>query len=233
MAAVTTLHLFKVAPAGVPAALWRMAADRRALRRTPGLEFVKLLGTGRGETFDVRDADLTLWGLLAVWSGPADLAAFERSSAVAAAWRRLAVERWRVDLRCLRSRGRWSGREPFGEAASGQARGPVAAITRARLRTTTAREFWRSVPPVNDDLHRRSGLVLAVGIGEAPLGLQGTFSLWSDEASLRAFAYGGQAHRHVIRRTAALGWYREELFARFDVLQSSGTLGGSDPLAWR
>ncbi len=81
------------------------------------------------------------------------------------------------------------------------------------------------------DLRSRPGLLAAIGIGEAPVGLQGTFSLWHDDRALRAFAHGGAAHREVVARTATEGWYAEELFARFRVAASSGTLDGRDPLA--
>ena len=227
-APLTTLHLHRVRGPAVPAALVRMAADRAALARTPGLAFWKLLGTGNGRTFTVRDADPLRWGLLAVWDEPADLAAFERRSPVRAAWRGLAEETWRADLLPLRARGSWSGRQPFSPAAApGPAPGPVAAVTRARLRPTRARSFWRAVPPVALEAGRTPGLRLAVGIGEAPVGLQGTFSLWESSRALAAFAYAGAAHRAVVDQTAARGWYAEELFARFAVLQTTGTVDGA------
>ncbi len=72
--------------------------------------------------------------------------------------------------------------------------GPVAAITRARLRMSSARTFWRSVPPVSKAVHSAPGLALAFGIGEAPVGFQGTFSLWRDAESLKAFAYADAAN---------------------------------------
>jgi hypothetical protein len=238
---ITTVHLLRVPSAAVPAALARMALDRWHLRRTPGVTFHKLLGTGDGRTFSPRDADLRTWGLLAVWADARALARFERSSPVAAGWRRLAEERWRVDLHPLAAHGRWSGREPFTvrpdparravpeTAASWE--GPVAAITRARLRPGRMRSFWAAVPPVTAALHASPGLRLAVGIGEAPVGLQGTFSVWDSAAALRGFAYRNATHREVIRRTATDGWYAEELFARFAVVQSTGTFHGRDPLA--
>jgi hypothetical protein len=208
-----------------------MAGHRRPLARTPDLTFAKLLGTGDGSTFTARDADPRTWGLLAVWAGPAAAAAFEESP-VARSWRRIADEQYRLDLRPLASSGRWSAREPFGDPdRPSRWTGPVAAITRARLVPSRAVTFWRAVPPVVADLHARPGLLAAVGIGEAPIGLQGTLSVWRSAADLNTFAYNSPAHAEAVRRTMEVGWYAEELFARFAVLGSTGTLRGRDPLA--
>jgi hypothetical protein len=61
-----------------------------------------------------------------------------------------------------------------------------------------------------------------MGIGEAPIGLQGTLSVWEDAASIRAFAYQGRAHAEVIEATVRENWYQEELFARFALLEQRG-----------
>ena len=228
--ALVTLHLWRVERTGVPRALLRMGLDRTRVRRTPGLRFAKLLGTGDGRTFTVRDADPHRWGLLATWTSVDAARDFERRSPVARAWRRVAVETWRADLRPVASRGTWSGRHPFGDPVPERSHGPVAALTRARLRPAAAAGFWRAVPPVSADLRDRPGLRAAVGIGEAPLGLQGTFSLWESGAAVRSFARG-EAHAEVVARTEPERWYAEELFARFDVVGSTGTLDGRDPLA--
>jgi hypothetical protein len=231
---LVTLHLWRVPRRAVPAAVARMATERRRVRRLPGIRFAKLLGTGDGRTFTVRDADPLRWGLLATWTDRAAARAFE-SSPTAARWRRLAEESWRVELRPLAARGRWSGRQPFGEPGgrpgAGRWDGPVAAVTRARLAGTRSVGFWRAVPPVSADLAGRAGLRLAVGIGEAPVGLQGTFSVWDSARSLRDFAYGSAAHRAVVERTGPERWYAEELFARFAVEAASGSVDGRDPLA--
>ena len=228
--ALVTLHLWRVAPAQVPAALVRMGLDRGRVRRTDGVRFAKMLGTGDGRTFTARDADPLHWGLLATWADADDARAFERG-AVSAAWGRLAQERLRLDLRPTVSRGRWSGRAPFGDPVPVREDGPVAAVTRARLRTARTARFWSAVPPVSADLHRSPGLRAAIGIGEAPLGLQGTLSVWDSADALRAFAHGGDAHREVVARTPREGWYAEELFARFAVVGAEGTLHGRDPFA--
>jgi quinol monooxygenase YgiN len=227
---LVTLHLSSVRPSRVPWAVTRMVLDRPGLAGTPGLRFAKLLGTGDGRTFDLRDADPCTWGLLAVWEDAAALAGFERRSPVARAWARAAEDRWRADLVPVTSRGRWSGRDPFTPTGPVRTEGTVAAITRARLRPRLARTFRRAVPPVVADLHADPGVLLSVGIGEAPVGLQGTFSMWESASALRDFAYRRSPHTEVVRRTAAVGWYAEELFARFAVLQTTGTLWGGDPV---
>ena len=225
---VVTLHLWGVPRRRVPAAVGRMALDRRPLRATQGLMFAKLLGTGDGRTFTVRDADLRHWGVLACWASAVDATAFE-DGAVVRSWARIAAERLRVAMRPLASRGSWSGRTPFGDPVPAPYDGPVVAITRARIAPRHLVTFWRAVPPVSAELHRAAGLRLAVGIVEAPVGLQGTFSLWDSPAALTGFAHRGTAHVEAIRRTAEVGWYAEELFARLAVLDVSGTLAGRTP----
>lgn len=227
---LVTVHLFGVTPAGTLPAMMRVALDRSELAATPGLRFWKLLGTGRGQTFSLRDADPMRWGLLGVWDHPVALVDFERRSPVVAAWRRLAVERWRADLRPLRSRGRWSGQEPFTPTDPVHREGPVAAVTRARLRAGRVRRFLRAAPPVSAAARDAPGLRFAIGIGELPIGLQGTFSVWDDVGSMTRFAYRGAPHRRAVEATPREGWYAEELFARFAVLQTTGTVGGVDPL---
>lgn len=228
---LTTLHLLTLRPGAAPLAVMRAAVDPWRLRATPGVRFAKVLGTGSAGTFSLRDADPRRWGLLCVWEDEGALVEFERASRVAAGWRLMARETWRVDLALIHARGRWARREPFGKPAATGEHGPVAAITRARIHPARASAFRRAVPPVAQDLREQPGLRYSIGIGEAPIGLQGTFSVWASSADLTAFAYRGAAHREVIRRTAEVGWYTEELFARFAVVRTIGTIGGGDPLA--
>ncbi|SEO47035.1 monooxygenase [Trujillonella endophytica] len=227
---LVTLHLWGVSGRGIGRAIAHMATDRPRLRRIPGLRFAKLLGTGSGRTFTVRDADPRRWGLLAVWDDDVAADAGDRGRPVAG-WRAFADEEWSARLRPLTSRGLWSRREPFGRPRPARWAGPVAAVTRARLVPRRAARFWAAVPPVSADLHRSPGLRMALGIGEAPLGLQGTFSVWESAAALNSFAYDRAPHAAVVERTAREGWYAEELFARLAVLSTVGTLGGADPLA--
>ncbi len=228
---LVTLHVWRVPPAALPRALVRMALDRRRLRGTPGVRFGKLLGTGTGNGFGPGDADLTRYTALTVWDDASAAARFD-AGPVAGAWNRLAVGTARIDLTPVVSRGRWSGVEPFGQPTGGRVDGPVLALTRARLRPSRAVTFWRSVPPVAAALAGAPGLLARFGVGEAPIGWQGTVSVWRSATDLIGFAYRQPEHRAVVDRTPVDRWYAEELFARFAVLDIVGdraVLGWTDP----
>ncbi|MFI5933355.1 monooxygenase [Actinoplanes sp. NPDC051494] len=223
---LVTLHVWRVPRRAVGGALVRMATDPRRLRRLPGVTFGKLLGTGTGTSFGPGDADLTRFAAVLAWDndGGGDL------GSVGAGWDRLAAGRARVDLTPIASRGRWSRRTPFGEPRGGRTEGMVLALTRARLRPSRALTFWNAVPPVARELAAAPGLLARFGIGEAPVGWQGTVTVWSSSAELTAFAYRQPEHRAVIARTPSAQWYAEDLFARFAVRDISGD---TTVLGWR
>lgn len=222
------LHLWRVPTRRLPGALVRMATTKPMLRGTAHLRFTKVLGTGSGRTFTVRDADPHHWALLTVWDDHLAAAAFAADARHRAlrSWQRIAAEQLVVRLQPIASRGEWSRQHPFGDPTPQKVTGPVASITRARITARKAVTFWRAVPPVSHDLHQVDGLRLALGIGEAPVGLQGTFSVWDDAQALTRFAHRREPHVDAIRRTALEGWYAEELFARFAVLGARGTYDG-------
>lgn len=212
------LDVWTVRATAVGRAFLRMALDPRALEGLPGLTFHKSLGTGAGRRFTARDADLRQWALLTVWDGPS-----EALAPTVAKWSRLSTAHTRFRLAPIASHGRWSGAEPFTPDPSAREwSGPIAAITRARVRSRQWRAFQRAVPPVAEVLDDQPGLLYRIGIGEAPIGLQGTFSVWQDHQAIRSFAYDLPAHRQVIEQTRTTGWYSEELFARFAVTGIDG-----------
>ncbi len=224
-----SLFIWRVRTSAIPFAILRMALDRLALRKVKGLTFVKLLGTGKGETFTPRDADLWQWALLVV--GTEGAIAAVKNSPLVKRWNLRVNESAIFDLAPLSSHGLWAKQAPFADNSS-QSRdarqniGPVAAITRARIKWSKNLTFWRAVPPVITELSTAPGLIAAIGIGEAPIGLQGTFSVWRDAQSLRNFAYKTVAHNDAITATKEIGWYSEELFARFSVISATGSVNG-------
>jgi hypothetical protein len=226
---LVTLHVWGVPATRVPQALTAMARDRRPVAQAPGHTFHKLLGTGDGRTFTIRDADPRHWALLVCWSDARAAEIFERSAVVRRwdGWAGGRGERLRLAMRPLASKGLWDQRQPFGDPAPTVPHtGTVAALTRALLLPRLTPSFWRAVPEVSARLRSSPGLLTSLGIGEAPFGRQGTFSLWESAAALAEFAYGSPEHRRVVAQTREVGWYSEELFARFAVVEAQGSFGG-------
>lgn len=220
---VAVVYFFTISRKNIPFALLSMALDRVRSRKFTGISFSKLLGTGSGKTFTPRDSNMTRWGMVVVIDRDR-LADFDTHSIVSN-WRRRSTSEFRAVLSPLSSLGLWAKENPF-EFTEPQ-RNPdskIAAITRARIKWLKNFRFWSSVPPVVIDLHNSPGLIAAIGIGEAPIGLQGTFSLWESASALREFAYKGSAHQIAIQKTEEIGWYSEELFARFEVLELRGEI---------
>jgi hypothetical protein len=216
---VIVAYFWTIKPRAIPFAILAMALDRFALTRSKNVGFYKSLGTGKGETFTPADANSLRWGLVAQVN---DLDAFDQSMVVKR-WRKNSIGEFRAVLEPISSHGKWAGKEPF-VASVKDWTGPVAAITRARIKWHQNFRFWSSVPPVTISLKSAPGLMAAIGIGEAPIGLQGTFSLWESSAAIKDFAYKGAAHQKAIADTATYNWYSEELFARFAVKDMRGSI---------
>lgn len=197
-------------------ALFVTALFRFGFRKIPGLTFYKILGTGKGETFTLNDADPSHWVLLTTWSNgnhkQIDRHLFVRTlNAIAQTHRQLL-------LRPISTRGTWAKVTPFNVEPPLNPNASIAVITRARVKVRWWRYFYSQVPPVIMDLQRAEGLQERFGIGEAPIGLQGTFSIWKNQDAIKKFAYQTWSHQEVIKKTSIHNWYAEELFARFEIL---------------
>jgi hypothetical protein len=203
-----SLHVWRVPRGAIGAAMLRMAFARRHLSE---VRFGKFLGTSTGATFGPGDTDLTRWAAITVSDTPVRFPQ----------WDAIAESRARMDLEPLLSRGAWSGRSPF-RPTGRRTDGVVLALTRARLRPARALRFWRTIPAVAREVDTAPGLLARFGVGEAPIGWQGTVSVWRSTTDLTAFAYRQPEHRAVIARTPVDGWYAEELFARFAVRDLTG-----------
>ncbi|MEZ5217431.1 MAG: hypothetical protein R2715_12835 [Ilumatobacteraceae bacterium] len=227
MTACASFHLTTVTPARAPLAFVRLGTDRLGMGRRDGLRFIRLLGTGSGSD-----------------TGPGSDGAGRRRSRCGTTTLRSTPSK-----PSERDAGR-SSATPFvsgPSAATGRGPGSTCSVRSANPTASAATDrspcspelgcarHWRTFAVasrvVNDELARSDGLLAACGIGEAPIGLQATFSLWRDLGAARAFARRGEHHVDAVRRTRAEGWFGEELFAAFEPYASSGSWDGVDPLA--
>lgn len=219
---VAVLLLVELA-AGSRAWGWsRIVLGQRPLRGVSGLRFAKALGSGERGGFGLRPS-LSRQGLFALFDGERAAQAFLASPQVAA-YRAHAKELCTVLLRATSSRGRWSGHD-IGVSAVLPEGACVAALTRASIRPLKAQRFWRRSPLTESALEGADGCRLAMGLGEAPLLRQATFSLWRDQAAMDAYARSG-AHMQAIVAAQREGWFSESMFVRFVPLRIQGEWKG-------
>jgi hypothetical protein len=223
---VVVLLLADIAPAH---RLWgwsRIVLRDGPLKRSgavPGLRFAKALGSGHGGGFGLRPSG-SRQGLFMVFETLSQADAFVLSSPVVQAYVKRSTEFLITTLRATSCRGSWGGAsiQPTRNAAP---EGPVAALTRASIRTSKAFTFWRHSPASERSLEQAAGCQLAVGLGEAPVLRQATFSLWDNQAAMDAYARSG-AHLQALRGAQQGGWFSESMFVRFVPLSVVGTWKG-------
>jgi hypothetical protein len=207
--------------------LWgwsRLVRGPAALRGTPGLRFARVLGSGQDGRFGLRPSR-SVQGLFAVFADEPSATAFLDHDARVAAYRRRAREFAALVLRPISARGSWGGQTIAASAEASAPAAPLAALTRASIRPLRAMRFWRHAPPSQADLETARGCRFAVGLGEAPLLRQATFSLWDDVESMQAYAHSG-AHLGAIRAAYDGGFFSETMFVRFVPLRLQGRWHG-------
>lgn len=220
---VATLLLVDIAKAS---RLWgwsRIVRGRAALRDVPGLRFCKVLGSGHEGGFGLKPS-ASRQGLFCLFDDDRSARVFLSDSALVHAYRDRARELLTLRLAPYSVRGSWSGVTPQASAVT-PAQGPIAALTRASIRLPAAPAFWRQAPASQASLEAAPGCLLAVGLGEAPLLRQATFSVWDGVASMDAYARHG-AHVAAIRAAREHRYFSESMFVRFLPLSMRGTWKG-------
>ena len=226
---IVSLTIVRYRKSLIPFALLAMAVHRLPLMLTKQCSFWKLLGSGSNGTFDLQP-DWQQWGLLAVWDNREAFDGFYNKSFINSWWKALAAEKWTILCEPLQSHGKWDGHEPFGKPNTKVITGPVAVLTRATIRFSKLKGFWANVDSVANIMADAPGFITSLGIGEAPVYRQATFSIWKSIEDVKAFAYTSKEHAEVIKKTRNENWYSEELFARFKIVDSLGTINGKNPL---
>jgi hypothetical protein len=199
----------------------RIPAIFRAIQTVPNVLFRKLCGTGAGGDFRLAP-DLGRWLVFFVWRNPEAREDFFASPA----YRMIATGAasvWRADITPIEGKGLWDG-APLFTYSREPIEGPVAVLTRASIAPSRAIDFWRHVPAVRAAMKDLPGLRMRIGFGELPIFRQATFSIWDSAPSFQDFAYHKAEHRKVIELTRTRGWYSEEMFVRFRVRCTEGSL---------
>ncbi len=225
----------------------RLVAGPAAYKPVPGLQSAKVMGSGHGGGFTLRPS-ATHQGLLCRFEH-ADAAMDFLHGEQVQAYRTRARECWAGLMAVRSARGEWD-QQAWGlsDAQVSQLTGdrlselpeapeplPMAVLTRASIQPAKATAFWRHAPAAQASLDAAQGCLLAVGLGEAPLVRQCTFSLWQDEPSMLAYAREG-AHQLASSAAWRQKFFSESLFVRMRVLRMAGLWKGlnfGNTLGWR
>ncbi|MFK7833569.1 MAG: hypothetical protein AB8B52_09850 [Winogradskyella sp.] len=187
-----------------------------------GLTFWKPLGSGSGNGFSIWP-DFSTFGLLTVFDTEAQAKQFLTSDVIAE-YSKTASNFSHVLMHSIKAHGQWSQQEPFIASASYDENQPIAVITRATIKPKLAYKFWKYVPSVSKSMIGHQGLRFSKGIGEWPILMQATFSLWDTGIDMMSYAYKNEKHADMVKKTRELGWYSEELFSRFHPFEIRGDL---------
>lgn len=199
----------------------QMGKAPKKLEEVPGLQFFKLLGSGGGNGFS-KSLNVNVYSLHCVWESEKHATEFFEFSDKFSEFKNRSSEVYTIFMKAIRAHGLWDGSNPY-ETQSFTPTGTVAVITRARIKLRFLPKFWRHVPSLGKNVSQAEGALIAIGIGEYPLFMQATFSIWESYEAMRAYAYGSPLHMDVIKKTRALGWYSEELFANFIPYRTVGS----------
>lgn len=213
------------------ARLWAFAMmgfARMHFARLSSLQFWKLCGSGTGEGFTPRP-NTAVYAILCVWPDQPTAEQTLGHARIFDRYQRMSAESWTIYLGTTSVRGRWSGTAPF-EAEHAFSGGPIAALTRATIKPSILMKFWDRVPAISDVIGTNPDVMFKIGIGEVPFFHQITFSIWPDTKSMAAFARRDGPHAQAIQAVRDGLWFKEELYARFNVLGTQGSWNGHDPL---
>lgn len=214
-----------------------MAYFRIPLFLNKKISFYKLLGCGKNGTFD-KVPDLQQWAVLIV----ADKSNFDQNPTyfnyrkqygkfISNWWKFFRCTVWTLVLEPIEGHGTWDGKEAFGTLPrTSDYDGLIGTLTRATIRLSRLQHFWQHVEGVARHMSSSAGFITSLGIGEIPWIKQATFSIWQNKESLKTFAYKMHEHTEVIRKTRQEKWYSEDMFVRFKIIASYGSVNGTDPL---
>ena len=227
---ITLVSFFRFNPGERLWGMKQMMVTQNRMKGTDGLVFHKMLGTGGGDGYSSRP-DFGTYALLSVWESRERAESFESASKVMEDFRKHAFEIYSIFLSPIQSRGFWSGRQPFSPVTPDKHNPLIVILTRATLKPRYYIPFWKRVGRVSQSHFGSPGLFFSKGVGERPWIMQATFSVWRSVEDMTAFAHTkGGRHFEAIQTTRRLTGFREELYARFQPIQSIGTWFGKDPV---
>jgi len=166
MQSISTLTLFRFTTFSSKIwAFFQMQFAHAHMRKTQGLEFYKLMGSGRNLGFNPLP-DWGVYAILCVWDNEESAQHFFKQADVFKRYQAHSAENWTIFMKVRQAKGLWSGGNPFTSSTDiDESNELIAVITRATIRKHKLIKFWRYVPisqqPIKDGC---PGLIYTKGI---------------------------------------------------------------------
>ena len=224
---VVTLSIFKYN--SLPTKIWAFGMMQFAhadLKKQKHCSFYKLMGSGKANFNPMPD--WSVYSLLQVWESQQAATRFFQSSDLFHQYRIKASEIAVLHLNPIKAHGQWNGQLPFKTQQKQTTQPMIAAITRASIKKSMLRTFWKYVPESQKPLQDAKGLIYTIGFGEVPITEMATFSIWEEEGDLMNYAYKSREHAEAIKKTRKLSWYKEEMFSRYEIINMFGSWEAAD-----
>jgi hypothetical protein len=195
----------------------------------PGLRHANVAVAAPLRTSIVAAPQFRRVALVAFWNDDDALDRFLDSHALAAAFE----GGWRARLEPLRAWGTWPGLPADTPSTRNvDTHGPAVVLTLGRLRATQIVRFLRTSAPAERAAMEAPGLTWGTALARPPF--VATCSLWQSTQALSAYAFGRTpAHPDAIAADQAQPFHHQSAFIRFRPCDSTGSLGGKNPLPER
>ncbi len=220
---VAVVMLAQLKQRSLPWGYGRFALNHVTFRSMAGLTFAKMLGSGHEGGFGLRPS-FDRQALFLVFENDR-LAKEALQHHLINQYRESSLEFFTVLLDPYACKGSWSGTQLTPTQPIPAAESPIAALTRASIRTSQLAAFWQDAKPAHADMDRAKGCLLAAGVGELPVVRQATFTLWENLEAMNQYARTG-AHQTAIARSHQRDYFTESMFVRFCAREAQGNYKG-------
>jgi hypothetical protein len=223
--AIASVHLADVSARRALAVLRKAPSAASA----PGLRHANVAVAAQLRMSSVTAPQFRRVALIAFWDDDDALDRFLDTHALGAAL----TGGWHARLEPLRAWGAWPGLPADTPSTRNvDTHGPAAVLTLGRLRSSQTVRFFRTSARAERAAREAPGLTWATALARPPF--VATCSLWQSTQALSAYAFGRTpAHPDAIAADKAKPFHHQSAFIRFRPYDSSGSLGGKNPLSER
>ena len=189
----------------------------KTIFNSSGLEFFKLLGTGSRNGFSIYP-DFSTYITISSFIDEESRLNFLNHYLLK---QMIDKSSFRIEklIEPYQSKGTWNGINPF-KINSSYRGGEILVLTRARVRPIKILNFLINTSYASKSIKGFKGVSFYKGIGELPVIEQATVSIWDNENFMKKYAYENRSHQDVISKSRKQNWYSEEMFMRFNVLET-------------